>query len=189
MNAAHEGSRIPPPEVEQWSDAQQAAAARVLSSRGGAMRGPFGVMLWVPELLDRAQHLGEYVRLQCSIPADLRELAILAAARHWRQAYEWQVHAPLAIASGVDEAVVEALRTGGNPGGLRREQHAVLDFCRQLHRDHGVDDAAFEEARAVLGQEGVVELCALCGYYAMLAMLLNVARTPPPRPDDAVFDR
>ncbi|MFT4197332.1 MAG: carboxymuconolactone decarboxylase family protein [Pseudoxanthomonas sp.] len=189
MNAEHDGPRIPPPVAAQWSDAQKAAAARVLSSRGGAMRGPFGVMLWVPELLDRAQHLGEYLRLQCSIPVDLRELAILAAARHWRQEYEWQVHAPLAVASGVEAAVVEAVRAGRRPRGLRREQRAVLDFCRQLHRKHGVDDAVFEAARAVLGREGVVELCALCGYYAMLAMLLNVAGTPPPRPAEAVFDR
>ena len=179
--------RIPAPAVANWDQAQSAAAKRLVASRGGAMRGPFAVMLHSPVLLDRAQVLGEYLRYQAAIAPDLREFAILVAAREWRQAYEWQVHAPLAEACGVATLVIDELQHGRQPAGLRAEQAAVLVFCQQLHRRHTVDDATFDAVHAILGTAGVVELCALCGYYAMLAMLLNVAGTPPPDPATEVF--
>ena len=41
-------------------------------------------------------------------------------------------------------------------------------------------DAIYARARAALGEQGIVDLLGVAGYYAMLAMLLNVARTPLP---------
>jgi 4-carboxymuconolactone decarboxylase len=63
----------------------------------------------------------------------------------------------------------------------------VLGFCDELHREQAVSDAVYERARQVLGETGVVELCGICGYYALLAMVLNVARTPLPPGAGATF--
>jgi 4-carboxymuconolactone decarboxylase len=43
-----------------------------------------------------------------------------------------------------------------------------------------VDDATYAAALQLLGIPGIVDLCGICGYYSMLAMVMNVARTPLP---------
>jgi 4-carboxymuconolactone decarboxylase len=63
---------------------------------------------------------------------------------------------------------------------LPADEATVLGFVRELHRNHAVSDTLYAQTKALLGEDGVVELCGICGYYAMLAMVMNVARTPAP---------
>jgi 4-carboxymuconolactone decarboxylase len=140
-----------------------------------------------PELCQRAQLLGEYLRFGSVIPQRLRELAILATARHWRQSFEWQTHAPIAQSLGLAAETIAALAAGIAPETPAADEAVVLDFCRQLHTTRAVSDQTYTAARNLLGEPGVVELCGLCGYYALLAMVLNVARTPSPGGGPAPF--
>jgi len=159
---------------------QQSAAAIVAAGPRGSVRGPFAVLLNSPGTFAAAQGLGAYLRFESAIPANLRELAILATARHWRQDYEWTVHAALAQAAGVSTRAIAALAAGAPVVDLTPEESVVLEFCEQLHRSGHVDDATFTRSERLLGTEGVIDLCAVCGYYAMLAMVMNVARNPLP---------
>ncbi|MFT4046778.1 MAG: carboxymuconolactone decarboxylase family protein [Solimonas sp.] len=173
-------TRLPAIEPKHYSVAQRDAADRLASGPRGELRGPFVPMLHSPAFLDRAQQLGEYLRFGCLIPQRPRELAILIAARHWSQAYEWHVHAPLAARAGVTPATLTALANGETPSSLTADEQAVYDFCTELHRRQNVSDAGYAAAQARFGHAGIVDLCGLCGYYAMLAMLLNVAGRPLP---------
>jgi 4-carboxymuconolactone decarboxylase len=177
---------LPPSPREQWTVAQQAAAAELISGPRGEVRGPFVPLLRSPELFDRAQKLGEYLRYRSAVPEALKEFAILLAARHWRQGYEWQVHAPIAIRAGVDAGTVATIGAGLPPEPLSAEQRVVHEFCTQLLCQQTVDDRCYQRALALLGEAGVVDLCGICGYYSLLAMVMNVARTPcaavPPLP-------
>ncbi|NKJ44809.1 carboxymuconolactone decarboxylase family protein [Novosphingobium sp. SG720] len=162
---------------------QRAAADALAAGPRQAVRGPFAVLLHSTGVFGPAQALGAYLRFESTIPARLRELAIIATARHWRQDYEWQVHAPLARDAGLAEAAIAAIAAGDVPQDLAPDECTVLDFTRQLHATGQVDDETFTRAQALLAPAGVVELCAICGYYAMLAMVMNVARNPsPPNP-------
>ncbi len=178
--AAATPERLAPLPQERWNRAQRIAAANLVNSRRGALRGPFVPMLYSPELLERTQKLGEYLRYHSALPESLREFAILITARHWNQAYEWQIHAPLAQESGLPRHLVEELGAGGRPGQMDAPEAAVYDFCAQLHQQHGVSDSAYAAALAVLGETGVVDLCGICGYYSLLAMVMNVAHTAAP---------
>jgi 4-carboxymuconolactone decarboxylase len=155
--------------------------------RHAAVRGPFVPLLRSPELLDRAQQLGEYLRYRCHLPEPLREFAILVIARHWRQGYEWQTHAPLAARTGTPDAVIAALARSERPMGMDDDRAIVHEFCEQLQTRHTVDDATWAAALARWGEAGVVDLCGLCGYYTLLAMVMNAARTPAPGNPPAPF--
>ena len=55
------------------------------------------------------------------------------------------------------------------------------DFCNELMRTHGVSDATYADAVALLGERGLIDLIGLVGYFTTVSMVMNVARTPPPR--------
>jgi len=159
---------------------QRAAADIVAAGPRQAIRGPFTVLLNSPGVFGPAQALGAYLRFESAMPAHLRELAILVTARHWRQDYEWRVHARIALDAGLSATTISAIAAGQDPAPLTAEETIVYQFCRQLHTTTTVDDATFAQAEALVGASGVIDLCAICGYYAMLAMVMNVARNPLP---------
>jgi 4-carboxymuconolactone decarboxylase len=177
--ARRTGDRLPPIPEDQLTPAQKKVAKALLSGSRKAVRGPFIPLLRSPDLCDRTQKLGEYLRYRSIVPPKLRELAILATARHWQQTYEWQAHAKSATDAGLSEEVIDTLALEWDGTGLASDEQTVLRFCRELHRHRAVSDPTYKAAKALLGEDGVVELCGLCGYYTMLAMVMNVARTPP----------
>ena len=180
MNRNSSTDRLPPIAENLLTPRQRAAATALIATRRGALRGPFVPLLYSPELLDRAQRLGEYLRYESALPERLRELVILITARHWSQAYEWHVHARLAPQAGLDHQLIDELAAGRRPPQMRGDEAAVYDFCIELHRDHTVSDTTYAAALALLTEQGIVDLCGLCGYYSMLAMVMNAARTPLP---------
>ncbi len=63
---------------------------------------------------------------------------------------------------------------------MAEDEAALYDLCVELHRNKSVSDATYERALKAFGQEGIVEAVAIEGYYALLAMVMNTARTPLP---------
>ena len=172
--------RFPDLSPDRMTEAQKGLAEAVPSGPRGGIRGPFAVLLRSPELADRAQKLGEHLRFHSSLPARLNEFAIIINARFWESKYEWFAHRPLAVKAGLAEAIADAVAKGQRPHGMKEDEALVYDFCTTLHRRHFVDDALFERARTLLGDQGVVDLIGVSGYYTLVSMVLNVAEIPLP---------
>jgi 4-carboxymuconolactone decarboxylase len=179
--------RLPAIELDDMSPEQIAAVESLVATPRGELRGPFKAMLYSPEFLSRTQSLGAFLRYSSGLPDDLREFAIILTARAWRQGYEWSAHALLAEKAGVGKDVIDAVAAGKLPKGMTPGQDIIYRFCNELHRNQSVSDRAYEDAVSLLEQVGVVDLCGICGYYTMLAMLMNVARTPLPPGTDLPF--
>ena len=173
--------RIHPPVQSQLDAAQRKVYDDIVAGPRGEVVGPLGVWLWRPELADRAQRLGAYARYGTSLRPVLSELAILVVARTWGSEFEWLVHKPIALAAGVSPDAVEAIRTGRTPLLPDPAQSAVYGFCAALLRDHQVDDALYAGAVSALGEEGVVDLVGILGYYSLISMTINAFRVPPPK--------
>ena len=60
------------------------------------------------------------------------------------------------------------------------EEQAVYDFSVELHQNKQVSDASFKAVLDRFGEQGVMDLIAVNGYYTLIAMVLNVDRTPIP---------
>ncbi|MBI2188827.1 MAG: carboxymuconolactone decarboxylase family protein [Acidobacteria bacterium] len=164
---------------EHLTPQHREARAAFRQSRGTEVFGPFLPLLWSPEVMVRAAALGEYLRERSVFPPHLSELMILIAARHWSQQYEWSLHCPIALQAGVAPEVADAVAAGRRPERLSREQDILYDLCTELLQTQGVSDATYARALEAFGERGVVEAVAITGYYSMLAMVLNTARTPP----------
>ena len=172
--------RIRPPVRSRLDAAQRTVHDDIVAGPRGEVVGPLGVWLWRPELADRAQRLGEYARYGTSLPPVLSELAILVVARTWGSEFEWLVHKPIALSAGVPSDAVEAIRSGQTPLLEDPAQSAVYAFCAALLREHHVDDAIYAGAVRALGEEGVVDLVGILGYYSLISMTINAFRVPPP---------
>ena len=158
-------------------DQQRVAQAVATGPRGG-LRGPFHALLRSPELADRVRHLGDYVRFESTVPAALRELAILLVARFWSAHYEWNAHRKHALAAGIAPFVADAIEAGQRPAKLSGDETLVFDLVAELLRDKDISDATFAAAKARFGERMMVELIGTVGYYGFVSLVLNADRTP-----------
>lgn len=158
---------------EGLSAAQQAAFDEIAGSRAGRVGGPFQALLHSPEVARRAAIAGAYLRFESLLPADVRELAILAAASVNHCDYEWAAHENLAREAGVGAQTIAAVINGSGLEGIPVADAQVVQFIRDLLTRNRIAADDFQPAFARFGVQGLVELAATAGYYGMLACVLN----------------
>jgi 4-carboxymuconolactone decarboxylase len=173
--------RFPQLTPEQLGPEQQRVAEEILKVSSGGLGGPYNFLLRSPVLADRILKLADYLRFNTSVPRRLNEMAILIQARLWTAQYEWWAHHPLALKAGLDPAIAEALKEGKRPAAMQQDEAAVYDFCVELSKRQHVSDATFARAKALLGEQQIVDLVALTGFYAQVSMVLNVAEAQIPK--------
>ncbi|MGH8633281.1 MAG: carboxymuconolactone decarboxylase family protein [Burkholderiales bacterium] len=172
--------RMPRIPSEKMTEAQKKAAAELAAGPRGELRGPFIALLRSPGLLNPVQKVGEYLRFNCALDRRVMELATLIAARFWTQQYEWQAHREHAMKAGLDPAIADAIAEGRRPQGMKQDEEIVYELLTETLHNKSVSDATYARAVAKFGEAGVVDLVGLAGYYLMLAMIMNMARTALP---------
>lgn len=173
-------ARLPELDPSALSEEQQRVHDAIASGPRGSARGPFAVWLRNPELADRIQQVGEYLRFHANLPDRLRELAILATARFFTAQFEWFAHRPIAEKSGLSPAIIEAIARREVPRFTDPDEELVYAVATTLHRVHELDDALYDRALARLGEARLVELVAVVGYYSLVALSLNAFRVDVP---------
>ena len=171
--------RMPPLRPEQMNDAQRKAADELIAGPRKGVKGPFIALLRSPELLARLQKVGEYLRFQSALSTRINEFVTLIVARAYTQDFEWSVHLPLAAKAGTSEETLAALAQGRRPPAMAEDEAVAYDFTTELLARHGVCDATYARTVAVFGEQGLIDLVGLIGYFAAISMVLNVAHTPP----------
>jgi 4-carboxymuconolactone decarboxylase len=178
--ASGAAERFPTLTPEQMTPAQRKVADAIVAGPRKGLGGPFNAWLRSPELADRLQQVGEHLRFHSSVPPRLNEFAILLTARAWDADYEWSAHYPLALKAGLKPTIAADVAAGRRPAGMAADETAVYDFVTELRRTHKLGDPTYAAAHAVLGDQGIVDLVALCGYYDLVSMTLNTARVAAP---------
>ena len=169
-------ARIPAATRESVPETQRDAYDQIIGERGGShpAGGPIAIMINVPEITKRGEHLRAYLRgEESSLPLKARELAMLVTAREWDCPYIWYAHAALGRRSGLSDALVDGLRDKKELVGLSPDESAVVSYGQEFFRTHQVSQATFDAARSLFGVRGLTELTNLMGYYALLAFNVN----------------
>jgi 4-carboxymuconolactone decarboxylase len=172
--------RMPPIPADKLTPAQKKSVELLTATPRGAAGagGPFVPLLRSPELMNRLQAVGEYLRFNNTLPQKLVEMAILMTARQWAQQYEWNAHHPLALKAGLKPEIALAIAAGRHPEGMAEDEEMVYNFVGELLQNHSVSDPSYARLLGKFGEQGVVDTTGLVGYYATLAGILNVARAP-----------
>ena len=148
------------------------------SGTGSGLLGPFNAWIRSPEIADHAQQLGAFLRFHTQLPTRLSELAIIVVGRHMRAAFEFTAHAPLAIQGGLGADIVDAIRIGATPEFINADERVVHSFAKELLERHRVSDTTYQAALTLFGEQAVVELVALLGYYSLVSLTLNAFEVP-----------
>jgi 4-carboxymuconolactone decarboxylase len=174
--AAESQERLPMIPADKMTDAQKTALAAIQASSFSG--GPLAVLLREPKLSEQALAMASYFRNESVLGPKLTEFVILLAARDWTQQYEWTAHYSRALKAGLHQDTVNAIAEGRRPAGMSEDEEIVYDFWSELSHNKSVSDATYDRAVKKFGEPGVVTIATLNGFYAMLAGVLNVARTP-----------
>jgi 4-carboxymuconolactone decarboxylase len=148
--------------------------ARIRAARGGRIPLLYQVLLNSPAIADGWEQMLSAVRNRNSLPADVRELVILRVAVLNRAPYEFDAHAPIAVAAGLPEPALAAVRQvplaeGGDWTPLQR---VALRLTDAMTRDIDVSDALYAEVAAQLPPQGQLDLVATIAAYNMVSRLL-----------------
>ncbi|MCK9495008.1 MAG: carboxymuconolactone decarboxylase family protein [Dehalococcoidia bacterium] len=154
---------------------------RVAAARQGTVSGPYGILLHSPELAHRAAVLGEYTRWNSVLSRAQTETAVLAIAREMDANVMWASHVRIGTEAGVPAPTIEVIANAGDLSAISSEESSIVAYVRELlGPTHRVSDATFEAARSHLGEQGVVDLTGLLGYYAIVGYTLNAFEVEPP---------
>jgi 4-carboxymuconolactone decarboxylase len=170
--------RMPPIAADKMTPAQKQAVEEYKKARGAEVSGPWAVLTRSPDLMSRTRVLSDYLRYQSTLPPRLSEFVILMTARAWGQNYEWNAHQPLALKGGLNPDVAKAVAEGRRPAQMAEDETSLYDLIQELLRNRTVSDATYARAVSKFGEQGVVDAVSISGYYTMIGMLLNTARTP-----------
>ena len=181
--------RLPHIAAERLTAEQKKAAEEFKAGRGYGVLGPFAVMLRSPEVMLRAKAMGDYLRFRNVLPKRVSEMVILVTAREWTQQFEWSHHYKYAMEAGLSKDIADAIADGRRPERMAEDEAAAYDFSIELHRRKSVSDATYARALALFGEQGIIDLIGINGYYSLLAMMMNVARTPPDTDDVKPLER
>jgi len=175
--AARAQDRMPPIPKEKMSQELQ----KVIAERG-ELRGPWVPLSRSPEVLGLMMDMRRHVANRSLLSPQLTEIPILIAAREWTQQYEWNAHEAIATKAGLKAEIINAIKEGRRPRQMTEQEESLYELCMELQRTKGVSDLTYARAlRALGGEDKVIEAVALQGYYALLAMVMNTARTALPQ--------
>ena len=153
---------------------QKVVLDEILSGPRGNLNGPFLGWIHSPELAQQAQRLGAFCRYRTGLPLHLSELAILITASRWQAQAEWHIHHPIALWAGLRQEDAEALRIGQRPAFADADEALIYDFTTELYEAKRVSDPTYARAIERFGHQVTINLVGLLGYYALVAMTLNV---------------
>jgi 4-carboxymuconolactone decarboxylase len=188
-NSKTANDRLPPIPATKLTVEQKKAADEFAAGRGYQPRGPFAVMLRSPEVMLRAKAMGDYLRFRNVLPKRVSEMVILITAREWSQQYEWVHHYGFAVEAGLSKSVIEAISDGRRPDTMSEDEAAAYDFSIELQKRRSVSDPTYARALKVFGEQGIIDIIGLNGYYTFNAMMMNVSRTPVDMDDVPLLKR
>ena len=180
--AAQSPQRFPEIPLEQLTPEQRKWVDSVSAPPRGAnfKQPPYRIYMRSPALAERITGMSDYLRWNTQFPARLTEFAVLLSARSLNSRWAWRSHYKAAIKAGLDPKVGTELAAGKKPAGMQADEAALYDLATEIFRDKKVSDTTYAAALTQFGENGIVELIGLMGYYNLVGMLLIAGNAVPP---------
>jgi 4-carboxymuconolactone decarboxylase len=172
-------SRLGPVPLEQMSTFQRQVHDKI-AGQGRNPEGPLGVLIHVPELGERVADFVDYLMSDTLVPQKLKSIAILVIARAYTAQYEWFIHAGRARSMGIGANVIDAIRDRVRPVFSNPDEALVHDITSEIVYSRALGDELYSRAVKVFGNQALVELITVIGWYTAVAVLVVSFKMPAP---------
>ena len=178
-------ARLPYLQQKDFEGANQ-QIYEVLPGRGkdGVVRGPLAFAAYKPGAAKALFDLHN-AAVAGSLDPKYRELSIMVACRETNYSLEWNGHLATALKVGVEQRVLDVVRTSGALTGLDKKDASVIRFGRQMYRDKKMEPATFAKVVELFGRKGAMDMAAVMNTYAVSGFFAIAVdeRAPEGRPD------
>lgn len=159
---------------------QRRVGDAIFGSRNEEYGGPSAVLLRIPDLAERLEHLREYLVHERRLPEQFLHLAALITARFWSSHYTWWKRVDMCLAAGIPPEVIDAVRERRRPTFEDDGLEAIYDYVMELLETRRIGDGTHDRVRAILGEDVLLELVMVVGFYSMLALLSDASEPDLP---------
>jgi 4-carboxymuconolactone decarboxylase len=156
---------------EALAEMERMGRARSHADGRAALGDVYVAMFNNPDVAERVGALGEHLRFGATLPARVREAAILRYAAQRRLAYEWAHHVHPATLAGLSPDTIDGLAGDAVPDGLDAQQRAAVEAVDLVAADREIPADLQTALVEAFGEAGVVELVVLCGLYAIMGYM------------------
>ncbi len=146
----------------------------------GALLGPWNPWIREPRFGKPVWELVKAMVSNPSLPAAVREVAILVTGAHFRSAYELYAHVIVAEHRGLSDEKLATIVAGQRPVDLTRPEAVAYDVAAALVNGGVLPELTYRAAVEQFGLHGAAELSYLIGLYCMVSVTLNTFDVPVP---------
>lgn len=131
--------------------------------------GPYVPLLNHPDLARLIEQLGYYYKYEATLPRDVYQFIVLAAAKRSGVAFEWEDHIAAAQAAGLSKAVIDAIAAGATSFPTPFDIVAKTTDCAFAYQS--VPSPLQDRIIQRFGMKGLIEIVTLCGFYTLIGMV------------------
>lgn len=161
------------------AEIERMAAVRSHSEGRTELGSVYVAMFNNPAVARAVGALGEHLRFAGTLPAHLREIAILRYASRSGFEYEWAHHVRPAQLAGLSDGTIAALADPGVPPGLDPPGCAIIAAIDHVVEHEEIPDSVQDVLTDAVGVSGIVELVVICGLYALMGYMTTAFAIPP----------
>ncbi len=165
--------RVQPLPADQWDDAVQHSLSGMLPPERRNPREAGNLLATLarhPKLARAYLRFGGYLLTSSTLPARVREQAVLRVAHRRGCAYEWSHHVDIATQAGLSEAEIAAAASGEADDAFDR---AVFKAVDELDETSNLSDQTWTALCERLDERQRMDFVFTVGGYIGLAMALN----------------
>ena len=78
------------------------------------------------------------------------------------------------------DAIIEDIRAGRRPAAMQPDEAVVYDVVTEILNKRQLSDETFARAKQILGEQQVVDLVAVTGFYVMVSAVVIAGRIEIP---------
>lgn len=131
------------------------------------------MLLHAPPIAQGWIAMYDAIRWHSTLPGTLREMVICRIAAINGASYEWNAHAPIALAEGMSQAQLDALPAWEESGLFDATERAVLAYCDAMTKAVHVPDDVARAVREIFPPRQLVELTATIAGYNCVSRVLE----------------
>ena len=142
---------------------------------------PGCMMLNSPEAWKHYRNLQRCLRdNNTTLSSKVMELAMILAGREMDSPDVWNLHAASARRAGLSDGLVDALRERKELPQITADEAALVNYGRELFRNHRVSEATFQTSLNQFGVKGLIELTMLMAFYVIPSFIAHAFQIEPP---------